>query len=111
MVVTDLIDPALLQANRFGVHILTTLPDKPARQAILRIFLRDLPWDRQTTLREVLDTVAANTDGFSGAKLESLCNRVKMMALRQGDYEKPVPLKLQHFTETLEQVKLGKGRE
>ncbi len=101
----DLIDPALLQANRFGTHIQIPMPDKKAREAILRIYLRDVPLDRRTSLDEVLETMAVSTEGFSGAELEFLCHRAKMLALQSGNFEKGIPIELKQFKEALTKVK------
>ena len=42
----DLIDPALLQARRFGAHILVPLPDEVERTEILNIHLKDIILDK-----------------------------------------------------------------
>jgi len=49
--------------------------------------------------------VSADTEGFSGAELESICHRAKMQALRGADFEKPMPLTLEHFSEALTKIK------
>ena len=101
----DLIDPALLQANRFGTHIFIPLPDEATREMILRIYLKGVPFDKQGGLEELLEMMGAETDGFSGADLESLCHRAKMLALRNGGFEKSVLVKLEHFKEALMRIK------
>ncbi|MFQ5852749.1 MAG: AAA family ATPase [Candidatus Binatia bacterium] len=101
----DLIDPALLQARRFGAHILAPLPDEIQRRQILSIHLRDVILDAKTSLEELVQMVSAGTEGFSGAELESVCHRAKMHALRGDDFERPMPLTLEHLSEALTKIK------
>jgi transitional endoplasmic reticulum ATPase len=101
----DLIDPALLQARRFGVHILVPLPDEMQRRQILGIHMRDVILDKKVNLVELVEMVSAGTEGFSGAELESLCHRAKMQALRGDNFEKPVPLTWDHLSEALTKIK------
>ncbi len=101
----DLIDPALLQANRFGTHIFIPMPDELARKAILRIYLKDVPLSNTVSLDELLETMAANTEGLSGADLEALCHRAKILALHAGNFKKSIQVKAEHFAEALVQVK------
>ena len=101
----DLIDPALLQARRFGTHILVPLPNEIQRRQILRIHLRDVILDSKVNLKEVVQMVSADTEGFSGAELESICHRAKMQALRGANFQKPAPLTLEHFSEALTKIK------
>ncbi len=101
----DLIDPALLQARRFGAHIPVPLPDEPQRRQILRLHLRDVILDDKTNLEELVQRVSADTEGFSGAELESICHRAKMHALRGNHFDKPMPLTLGHVGEALTKIK------
>jgi transitional endoplasmic reticulum ATPase len=101
----DLIDPALLQGRRFGAHIMVPLPDEIQRKQILNIHLRDVVLDNKASLEELVQTVSADTEGFSGAELESICHRAKMHALRGDHLEKPMPLALEHLREALTKIK------
>ncbi len=101
----DLIDPALLQARRFGAHIHVPLPDKSQRIEILRIHLRDVILDKKVSLEELVQMVSAGTEGFSGAELESICHRAKMQALRSDDFDQSVPLTFEHLSEALTKIK------
>lgn len=101
----DLIDPALLQARRFGAHILVPLPDEVERREILAIHLRDAQIEENVNLEELVRRIAAATEGFSGAELESICHRAKILALGGGKPGKPGPLKPEHLTEALARAK------
>jgi vesicle-fusing ATPase len=70
-----LLDPALLREGRFDRMIYIGLPDKASRRTILELYIR--PWianvntrEVRTDLQRVLDDLANNTDGFSGADLQ-----------------------------------------
>jgi transitional endoplasmic reticulum ATPase len=101
----DLIDPALLQARRFGAHIHVPWPDEIQRRQILRIHLRGAVLDNGVSLEELVKTVSADTEGFSGAELESICHRAKMAAMRGNNMENPVPLTCEHLREALAKIK------
>lgn len=101
----DLIDPALLQARRFGSHIQVPLPDEIQRRQILSIHLRDVVLDNKTSPEALMQSISADTEGFSGAELESICHRAKMQALRGDHLEKPTPLTREHLSEALAKIK------
>jgi len=75
----DVLDPALLRPGRFDRHVTLDLPDRPAREAILRLHTRKVPLDPGVDL----GGVAAGTVGFSGADLKNLVNEAAMHAARE----------------------------
>jgi cell division protease FtsH len=75
----DVLDPALLRPGRFDRHVTLDLPDRPAREAILRLHTRQVPLDPEVDLGRV----AAGTVGFSGADLKNLVNEAAMHAARE----------------------------
>jgi SpoVK/Ycf46/Vps4 family AAA+-type ATPase len=81
------------------------LPDETQRRQILSIHLRDVILDNKVTLEELAQRVSADTEGFSGAELESICHRAKMQALRGDNFEKAMPLTLEHLSEALAKIK------
>lgn len=85
----DVLDPALLRPGRFDRHVTLSLPDKPARRAILNVHIKGLPLHADVDL----DLVAAGTPGFSGADLKNLLNEAAITAARRsGSDIKPVDL-------------------
>ena len=78
----DVLDPALLRPGRFDRHVTLELPDRKAREAILRVHLREIPMAPDVDLQ----TVAAGTPGFSGADLKNLVNEAAMLATREGTH-------------------------
>ena len=76
----DLLDPALLRPGRFDRIVQVDLPDKTGRLRILEIHASNKPLSHEVDL----ELVAAETQGFSGAHLESLLNEAAISALREG---------------------------
>jgi cell division protease FtsH len=74
----DVLDPALLRPGRFDRHVTLDLPDRRAREAILRLHTRQVPLESGVDLGQV----AAGTVGFSGADLKNLVNEAAMRAAR-----------------------------
>lgn len=95
----DLLDDALMRPGRFDRVIKVDLPDKEARLKILRIHTKDKPLDHDV----ILEQIAHDTYGFSGAHLESLVNEAAIFALRQRENQ----VKYDHFEEALEKVMMG----
>jgi SpoVK/Ycf46/Vps4 family AAA+-type ATPase len=70
------VDVALRRPGRFDRLMLVTPPDEAARDAILRLHLRDRPIAGINTKK-----LASATDGFSGADLAYLCQSAAELAL------------------------------
>jgi len=77
----DLIDPALLRAGRFEVHIELGLPGVDARRALLG--LSDVPFADDVDL----DELARRTDGLSFADLTGMLREAALTVLREGKSE------------------------
>jgi transitional endoplasmic reticulum ATPase len=93
----DIIDPGLLRPGRFDRHIMVSPPDEKTRLEILKVYANKMP------LKNVnLEKIARETEGFSGADLESLCREAAMNALREDINSKEV--KMKHFEESLRKV-------
>ena len=74
----DLLDPALLRPGRFGTHLIIPLPDRPAREAIARIALRDKPVAADVSAADLADA----TEGFTGAEVRAICDDAALAAVR-----------------------------
>ena len=70
------VDPALRRPGRFDRTVLVVPPDDEARRAILDLHLRERPVENVK-----LRTLAARTEGFSGADLAHLCEVATERAL------------------------------
>ena len=76
----DAVDPALRRPGRFGREIRVPMPDRAARAAILTSAARE--WVPPPP-KELLDDMAEQTRGFSGARLRALCAEAVLAALRR----------------------------
>lgn len=72
----DSIDPALRRPGRFDKEFYFGLPNKQARSEIFKIFDEGLGG-------EVLERLAGETDGYSGADIKGLCTEAALQALRR----------------------------
>ncbi len=76
----DILDPALLRPGRFDAQVRLGALDTLAREAALRIHLRG----RMVDVDVHLSTIAAETEGWSGAELENLTNEAALLAARRA---------------------------
>src|SRR5690606_8603633 len=73
-----LLDPALLRPGRFDDLIYVPVPERDGRLHILKIHTRNMPLGGDVDL----DSIAARTDGYTGADLEDVVRRAGLQALR-----------------------------
>ncbi len=98
----DVLDPALLRPGRFDRHVTLELPDKTARQEILKVHTRKIPLASDVDL----ETVAAGTPGFSGADIKNLVNEAAMLAAR----EEAAQVSMRAFDEMRDKIMMGSVR-
>jgi transitional endoplasmic reticulum ATPase len=98
----DLLDPAVLRPGRFGVMIEIGLPDAGERREIALVHLREAPVEASTTAEALAEWVAEQTDGFSGADVQALCDEAKFVVLRSTAFQQARPLGLADFRAALE---------
>jgi transitional endoplasmic reticulum ATPase len=98
----DLLDPALLRPGRLGLEIYVGLPDLEGRKEILTVLLSGVA--EKQKLEQAIETVAERTEGLSGADLSAVCEKAKMIGLRDGNYRKDISLSAAHLLTALEQV-------
>lgn len=95
----DMLDDALLRPGRFDRHIAVELPDKKAREHILKLHFRNKP----LAVDVQLDDIASDTFGFSGAQLESVANEAAIYAFRQ----KSKQITRQYVSLAIDKVMMG----
>ena len=100
----DLLDPAILRPGRFGTHINIPLPDARGRREIFKIYLRGVKFAKKTTENTAIDFLTPLTGGCSGADIEALCQEARLNAARSGNFEKAVPLSMNHCQEALDMI-------
>ncbi|MHB9286275.1 CDC48 family AAA ATPase [Halobacteriales archaeon Cl-PHB] len=105
----DALDPALLRPGRLERHVHVPEPGGAARQAILEVHTADKPLAADVDL----GTLAARTDGYSGADLAALVRSASMRAIRDvanevepaaaAEHADEVVVGLDHFEAALEE--------
>ncbi|MBO8170756.1 MAG: AAA family ATPase [Bacillaceae bacterium] len=95
----DMLDDALLRPGRFDRHIQVDMPDKQAREEILKIHVRNKPLADDVDLSRI----AQETFGFSGAQMESVANEAAIYAFR----EKKEVIEADHFSRAIDKVMMG----
>ena len=98
----DVLDRALLRPGRFDRRVVVNLPDRPGREAILKVHTRRVPLASGVNLGEL----AAVTPGLSGADLKNLVNEAALLAARREQDE----VRHQDFLDALEKIILGPER-
>lgn len=76
----EILDKALLRPGRFDRHIPVELPDLQAREAILKVHVRDVKLAEDVDLLEV----ARMLPGASGADLANIVNEGALRAVKEG---------------------------
>src|SRR6056297_3237724 len=76
----DVLDPALLRPGRFDRQVMVDRPDRRAREAILKIHVRNKPVDDSVDM----EVLARRTPGFTGADMENLANEAAILAARRS---------------------------
>ncbi len=99
----DVLDPALLRPGRFDRRVITDLPDRKDREAILKIHSDKKPFTKDVDL----SVVAERTPGFSGADLYSLMNESAILAARNNRKK----ISQSDLISSIEKVMLGPERK
>ena len=97
----DVLDPALLRPGRFDRQVVVGLPDREARQDIMKIHTRGIRLAQDVDLA----IVARGTIGLSGADLANLCNEAALLAARH----RRSSVTRDDFDEALDKIMLGEA--
>ncbi|MDP3182074.1 MAG: CDC48 family AAA ATPase [Desulfobaccales bacterium] len=76
----DIMDPAVLRPGRFDEIVEIPLPDEQERQEIFAVHLRGKPLAEGISA----ESLAARTEGLSGAEIASVCNKAALTAVRRA---------------------------
>jgi len=98
----DVLDQALLRPGRFDRRVTVLPPDRPGREAILRVHTRGMPLASDVDLTEI----ASSTTGLVGADLRNLVNEAALLAARRNEDE----IKHKDVLDALETLVLGPAR-
>jgi len=74
----DILDRALMRAGRFDRQIHVELPDLEERKAIFKVHMKPLKLDDSV----IVEFLAKQTPGFSGADIANVCNESALIAAR-----------------------------
>ncbi len=100
---SDVLDPALLRPGRFDRRVNIGLPDRKAREAILKIHFEAKPLDSKVDI----DALAGKTAGSSGADLANIANESAIVAARKDKKT----IDNSDVTEAFERVAIGPERK
>ena len=76
----DILDPALLRPGRFDRIVEFPLPDKKARESILRIHMRNLNIENDINLKTLIEL----TKDANGSDIRGICTEAGMYAIRRN---------------------------
>jgi len=97
----DLIDPSLIRPGRIDKLIWVPAPDEKAREAILKVHMKNLNVANNVSIKEL----AKKTEGFSGAGLESIIRETALEVLKNNKL-KARPITKEDFEEVLKLKKV-----
>ncbi|KAJ3016760.1 UNVERIFIED_CONTAM: hypothetical protein HDU68_012036 [Siphonaria sp. JEL0065] len=96
----DMIDAALMRPGRFDKVLYVPPPDLPARLQILLLHCKGMPISSTINFQ----SLAARTERYTGADLESVCREAAFAALRESK-ETAQNVEERHFEDALKSVK------
>ena len=99
----DVLDAALLRPGRFDRRVAVQPPDRPGREAILKVHTRGKPLAPDVDLGRI----AATTPGMVGADLANLVNEAALLAARRSHDA----ITEADLTDALERIVLGAERK
>lgn len=99
----DVLDPALLRPGRFDRRVNIDLPDRKAREAILKVHFEKKPLAKNVDL----SSLAGKAAGSSGADLANIANESAIIAARNSHNE----ITQADVTEAFERVAIGPERK
>jgi transitional endoplasmic reticulum ATPase len=73
------VDPALLRSGRFDYIVRFAMPDEAERSAIIRLCCSGVPLAGDIDV----DALARQTEGLTGADIESLCKKATLLAISE----------------------------
>ena len=95
----DVLDKALLRPGRFDRHINLELPNVEERRAIFRVHIRSLVLAGDIDL----ESLSAQTPGFSGADIANICNEAALIAARRRKEK----IDMRDFMEAVDRIIAG----
>jgi len=98
----DILDPALMRPGRFDRIVYVPVPEKEGREKILEIHTKKMKENGVLDKSVDLSKLAEETEGYTGADIESLVREAAMLALRADINSEKITKK--HFDKAMEKV-------
>ena len=98
----DILDPALMRPGRFDRIVYVNVPNKEGRLSILKIHTKKMQENKVLDKSVDLTKLADETEGYTGADIESLTREAAMLALRENINTKKITK--EHFNKALIKV-------
>ena len=95
----DVLDSALLRPGRFDRQILVDKPDRPAREKIFKVHVRNLLLGDDVSA----EVLASQTPGFAGAEIANVCNEAALLAARKDKDA----IEMEDFEQAIDRVIAG----
>ncbi len=95
----DILDPALVRAGRFDYIVSIDIPDEKTRETIFKVHTKNMPLAKNINLKEL----AAMTEGYTGADIESVCRETGMVLIRENRVDDK--MKMDDFQKALLNIK------
>ncbi|AYJ01552.1 cell division protein FtsH [Candidatus Phytoplasma ziziphi] len=99
----DMLDSALLRPGRFDRKVLVGLPDVKAREAILKVHVRNKNISPDINFNQL----AKQTPGMSGAQLEAVLNEASILTVRN---QKEM-ITMEDLEEAIDRVLMGPAKK
>ncbi|WP_201736609.1 ATP-dependent zinc metalloprotease FtsH [Candidatus Phytoplasma ziziphi] len=99
----DMLDSALLRTGRFDRKVLVGLPDVKAREAILKVHVRNKNISPDINFNQL----AKQTPGMSGAQLEAVLNEASILTVRN---QKEM-ITMEDLEEAIDRVLMGPAKK
>ncbi len=77
----DVLDSALMRPGRFDRQIGIDLPDMVGREAIFKVHIKNIKYNKENVSTSAL---AEMTPGFAGADIANVCNEAALVAARRN---------------------------
>jgi ATP-dependent Zn protease len=98
----EILDAALVRSGRFDRRVQVTMPDVKARDAMIKLYLKDQPLEP-----ERIAQLAKMTIGFTGADISNMVNTARIEAAKRGQ----PALTFDLLTWARENIYLGRQRK
>ena len=100
------IDPAFVRPGRFGTRVYVDLPDKEARESMVRIRFNKINEKGKVIIDDNIDyeNIIASTEGYNGADMANLLDEVQQYSIDRALMTNEKTITQEDFTRALEKI-------